>query len=1193
MSVRARLQATQANDKVNTIATGARDKGPTEVPAALEHIQVEKGFVQGVPRQGIPTKPRILKRPVQQDLTKPRVVKPVITGGRVPGLPRQVATADQSFPSGVYRGGGPPSKAGGASVRPNRNVPRFKRVTEDLLDQSLDTGIDRVLYEGAIDSSRLAIPRRGVVSRLFNPLRGLIDQAANRNADVQVVYKATQNYVSAQAIRSEATVTGLTGAIEQAFGKGAVQGEKVITDLFIGKLTGGPIERLVKKWSGILDTELAFSKDVGLNVGQIEGVWVAHSFVNPDKAAKAITKAGKAGFQKKRNIPTLEEFVKFAADHNSKQEELGKGGLRLVVETDLEKILSNRLFGANNARGNLVFAEELAERTGGVAVVEGVAAKFPDSQLVRAGGKEWAFPTEIAEDIRKLQQIAVEAQGAETMAVQAIDTMRAALLNLDFSIGFGRQGFLAFMNDPVAAIKGWASATAIVTSKEGWATWYVTNARRAEAWAQAGLQLRGGPYSIKLARVGESATIVEKIPGLGWLSRFQGETIMPILKINSADSALATLQAVRDGRGLQGVLRKIPFYDDIMKKVNNNLVGRTDHELMEIVADGINNHLGGLNWAEIGNRAGAARKFFLLTEGWTRAQVGLFINAAKMDPKGILARQLLIRELKMATVLSTSISLITTGKLPEYDPRSGRFLDVLTPFGRVGIMPHKTIMRTIIRAMVGKPSDEFGPDSLIRQRVEAGYGFFEGRLGQIPRLLADFTSGTDYQGGVIENKWAYLGEQMSPIIIQQLISDLTAGAPVKDLLGRAGAEFLGFGTQPYSLNDQRSDLVASMNIDSAGNVVGDDSDARVTDFRELDPVVQGALKQTDAFRAMLDPGGRQTKYESRVELENTKIDEQLERDDLFLSRDPRMNADNWRTALYDEQKAAAGRREIVDLLESYTHREPTEPNDIALNDYYEISGSFGEGATFDKIGRRNAIDDYLGNLPNEQRDFVLKNIHPNATPLARRYYDMLQSRRDLGWYDLHEQIVNDDGINLWDYLSQSDVERGLAEGSSQERYLAMRDANTRGGRAGVTAYVSTAIPADQRERAETVFSRINTEVREGRQALRLQNPTLDADHVLFNDVGPMTVYAMAEMVRLEAGKNELQWLVQRRGVKVGVDILHKLAVAGIETFAKLADATENEAGIDDLAKRSGIPRGWVVYIGNQANKVSSLLQEPA
>lgn len=718
----------------------------------------------------------------------------------------------------------------GALKLPTLPPPRiqFSPAVQDLLTRGADSGIDQQLFANAVQqATNTTNPNAWPLKSVFNRVRSVWDEAVIRNPDVQQAYLVATRYGDAQYQRIQSIGRGVEGAVRQAFTKGngvdpalraAFKGTPAPElEPFIGTpwhfldnpnlYDATPMQKqLAQSWDEITRNELRFTQSAGVPASEWADSWIKHGFKHPERVPRIPGGRRGAGLTQQRTLST-EEFVKFASDNG------------LEVDTDVLAILQRRLAASARVRANIVYLDALVPKTGGKKLTPGNVTPRGFTRI-ELGGKAWAFPDEIAKSINDTilpRSVAPD----EKLADQVLDITRGMLLNLDFQAGGGRQMLLAFNADPLGAARVWGQAWQTALTPEGWAAWYAKNAPKAEFWAQHGLQLRQTPFDTEtrtLSGVRKGIETPIRIKGkninaIGKLNEIQFESMLPLAKINTAERAYEMLKIQQQG-GLGSFLRGIPIFDKLNAKLTKPLSRYSDDELAEIAADTTNNWLGGIEWARIGKTPGIVRKFLLLTEGWTRAQIGVVANAPKLTPKGIIARRMIAQELAMAAGFSTGLSLLLKDELPEYNPLKTDWLNIKTPVGSIPVSPHQVLYRTILQTIAGNPA-EYASDNPVWNRLDAIMKFNEGRVGQGPRLGYELAKGEDYYGRPIDNKAAYAGKELLPIIAQGIIQDAEDGRAPSQVGLRAGLEFLGFNLRPFTPTQKIDKAVAGDKIPKA------------------------------------------------------------------------------------------------------------------------------------------------------------------------------------------------------------------------------------------------------------------------------------------------------------------------------------------------------------------------------------------
>lgn len=711
------------------------------------------------------------------------------------------------------------------AATPPAVLPKFSpQVEAGLVHAHNVTGIDEPMLRYAVAQAQVPANAPGTVRSFFNTIGSVVNEALARNPDVQSSYLSASRYSQQQTQRINAEVNLTERMILESLGPEAMSGVKV-PDLvarfrgpkaamndYVG--TGWHVlqraddydltplqRRAVREWKQIADDDLHFTqRELKMPIGEVDDVYVAHSFKDP-LAAEAALHSG-AGSVGNRGVPSVarnrnlsvEDYIKFAEKHD------------LEIETNLSILLAKRLAATAKLRSNGIFLEELAKKTGGRRLAPFTGPQIATPNIVRNGAQQWQFPSEIADQIEVLTRKPDNSTLAKS-AEGVVDTARAALLNLDFSVGGGRQAFLGFLVDPVGYAKSMKAAYNIGTDSEfGWLTWYNNNIERLTDGTGHGLNLS----SLNITDVanvlpGETPHFFERgrFNPIRALNDIQFKMIMPEMKLGRYETIFEALKMARDNKGVDAMINKLPVFGTINRKLGGRLYTATDDELKDIAAEAANNLLGGIEWAKVGHApgrdaGGILRKVMVLTEGWTRAQVGLLTRSAQANPEGYVARRLLMSEVAMVSGLATGLSLALSGKLPEYDPRSGQWLDVVTPWGYVSILPHKSALQFAIRLVAGNKPGEYGSDDpAMLQRWDAVAHFVSGRVGQIPRVAGELGSGKDYYGNPITNYPAYFAQTFSPIIAGRIMRDVQQEQEPTGIAVRTGEEFLGFSARPF------------------------------------------------------------------------------------------------------------------------------------------------------------------------------------------------------------------------------------------------------------------------------------------------------------------------------------------------------------------------------------------------------------
>jgi hypothetical protein len=457
----------------------------------------------------------------------------------------------------------------------------------------------------------------------------------------------------------------------------------------------------------------------------------------------------------------------------------------------------------------------------------------------------------------------------------------------------------------------------------------------------------------------------------------------------------------------------------------DKMKGMTDDELMVVVADAVNNMVGGADYARISiGERGVLRQVAFLTEGWTRAQAGIIINAPKNSPKGILARRMLMQEIIVAGLMAEGVNRLVGGETPFefYDPRSTRFMVIETPWGDLHLMPHKTLFSTVAKSLLGVSEDAFGGESNeFWERAAGGLNWGEGRLGQLPRLGKGLVSGRTFKNERIDNRLKYaLREMLLPILFQNVGRDLFIDKePIGDILKRLPFEVLGANVaapSPYRAADKAAREWAADNkvTDAAGDPIQSvwnlTSRAR-KDFEAAFPVLTAEVNTETQRRA--DRGVESAvRSVARKAVTTTRLeDEEGLVADLISGASFARNDEDYgammqqlRDAYANVQNDASVKLSEQDALYAFAdpdkkereRPEDDDPNRQALFDYYD---AFEEANIVANIMDWDKLDSLMKKLERnwttEQQTFVETNTglaeHHPFFQLLRRDQALLKS----------------------------------------------------------------------------------------------------------------------------------------------------------------------------------------------------------
>lgn len=564
-----------------------------------------------------------------------------------------------------------------------------------------------------------------------------------------------------------------------------------------------------KTWQSALSREVLLTQKMGVPVNLIDMAYVPHGREDVAQSLVAKFLQPKAGRirgiggptrpspTRPRQYRTLREWSKF----------LNKLGEE--PELDLFALYNRRLQSFGALRTDQVYMNGL------------LRAKFPDgtpyamplkkgqtppkgwqlAPIGRARGR-WALREDVVH--QAFNDLAPKPRLPTTqVAEEAFDLVRGILLSSDLSF-MTIQGYALFHVDPIKGLGRFAKAARVAATEDGLLMHMAQNPELYARYAQAG----GVFYTsaIDLAKVPGTKQLIDRVPVASQLNEFGYNRFLPVLKVLQFQSMTQMLMNLRQDAGFFNVWRRLlPKPARAALKRFGGVEGKTDEQLFEAAADVINNIGGGINWTKVGRRPDIWGKMVLLTEGWTRANVGRLILSAKVgDPRGVLMRRWMITQLGMSAMISSFLSQALADRWPELDPRAADWLDIQTETGSIPFVPGKTYLRTLARTIFGVPWER---DDEFTARLEQIMYFGEGREGQLPRAITEWRTGRDFIGRKIDNKWLHTGVSLLPIPLQGLYEAYIQG---EGGISKIVSEAIGLNFIPKNPYDARNQALAQL-----------------------------------------------------------------------------------------------------------------------------------------------------------------------------------------------------------------------------------------------------------------------------------------------------------------------------------------------------------------------------------------------
>ena len=749
----------------------------------------------------------------------------------------------------------------------------------------------------------------------------------------------------------------------------------------------------IKAINDSLDVDQAFTINLPFQVGgkskldvtRIAGAYLPHRFKNV-KQGENVLAGYRQSYGKKRKLDT-DDWLEVAQKKNAE------------IDTDVISLYTKRLHLAADRRTKYHLINLARKFYGGVELGKNQKAKSgfkqvtghqrpDDPQQYKIVGEDldrFAFPEDKIDDVVGLYKGIYgrfSPGGLEERASKAVDWFRNILLNLDFSVGGMRQGFLLFSRSPAAWADSMRFAMRVAThGDQAIAQDLFRNGPRYNFWNRHGLQFAQTPLDTQVTSIGRRIGI-EAIPVVGWLNKMQFGVIMRQGKLRLADSMLSNLQAIRDGRALgisdelSRMVQSFPIIGKVARISGGRLYEMTDQQLAEEVAKQVNNWLGGIEWAQVGlNRGGFFRRAGILTEGWTRAQIGVILNAPKLSPAGIMARRMIVQELTMALTLLTAIEAAANRDFnPQmFNPTHTDFATLRMPWGNMRLMPHHSLYRSVARGLLGgkvfqdQPDEEFSLGGALGERAEPFWKFMEGRQGQIPRAVMDLKTGTDFAGRPIDSQWQHIMQSLMPISVQSLWEGLEKQYPFEVTAAMLIGELAGGTSFPPTVVQNLNKVAQRKHGQN---------------YYDLQPYQRAEIKLLPEMQEVLLRDSTEDQRR-RLDIQYDSHTEQLEKDGEFEAGV--LSGRDWR------RDHSVRQRERQNQLDAHEEQAGTEfkkwektAGEKARREYYDvIDEQFGDDFDYDEFHEWET--GYLAALPSQQRKYIEDNKSSMLTPLGKEY----------------------------------------------------------------------------------------------------------------------------------------------------------------------------------------------------------------
>ena len=610
---------------------------------------------------------------------------------------------------------------------------------------------------------------------------------------------------------------------------------------------------------------------------------------------------------------------------------------------------------------------------------------------------------EYRETLRKLES----SSSALEFGGQIADSVREMMLTADAS-AFTIQFLAAAFDRPINAAQNLSRAIYFVLSPSGFRTWAAGNMSGLADASSSGLNLMDhlGSQIQTTAVAGldiKPRPWIERVPAIGPGVRILNDAMygrgVTYLKYQIWQGNVNAMIASKEASG----------FSKQIKRVTGRNVGAdvSDAEIKRIVAEHVNNTLGGQNM----RKAGISRdqqnleKMFILTPDYLRSTLGLGKSAVNLrgmgrDPKGALARRVLASYAGGAILTTAALTAIFSDKEPNlFDPTAPNWLQIridrpdggtmnMSPFGRLG-----SLIRPVAaggQALADGASIEDAGNEAFLKTMQYG----RGRMASFPGLAVELAENRDFLGNPIATDTGIKG------VLQRVEHGVVGALPIS---GQAlletgpglmsGVELLGINA--YSTSPQQNAVfdalaAAALNVGIPANVIKNEV------FHGRNP-----LYAKSEGKSILDSATRAEAISYAAELSGVDEETVLEK-----GRDPRLLTP-------DEQHAAddARRDGYFAMLDSIR----TLYSQAMIN----VQSALDGGQTT-KSGAREAIKQFRTQRRAQQNSLasssgfteIIANLNDPAKDKTRNERDILRNMYFDVLYSPEFESIGPNGIEF-------------------------------------------------------------------------------------------------------------------------------------------------------------------------------------
>ena len=610
-------------------------------------------------------------------------------------------------------------------------------------------------------------------------------------------------------------------------------------------------------------------------------------------------------------------------------------------------------------------------------------------------------------------------------------------------------------------------------------------------WAKANLRIGGVEQEATLGGVKQAgkriAEQIERIPGVRQSNRAYG-VVTDTMRLNWADELLKEQLrpgwwGLRRARSLQDI---IASGDDLrIAAIVNKGTGWTAHRA------------GG----DFGELVLFAPRFFQARIETVVAAARSLRPGATLDER--IARRTLSRYIGGAALL-TYMANKAQGEETDFRPLVKDQYD-----GDMKYNPNFMRIR-----FGGRDWSLMGPYDSLARMMMGGIGdqdltVLRGSLSPILTSATDLLTNESFNGNKTRSDnenflkslfspetGEYLAKSSTPFSWQNVKSNVEQG-PVEGPLNQLG-DLMGIKGSPLSRTDDLNDLLSESLLDAEGNPTTPENAVQSMD--ELELAGRTKFMRMPEAKAVAARHTREVDSNSLSAVYGALGDKryaQQEARDKDLSTG-KLSPEDWRRKQADSTAELRGASEFRQLVKASREKKNKTANDEALIAYYKIGDRLTDKRTglLDIDAYTETTDAYLESIPKSQADYIIRNLHNNATALEHQFYDFKRTLNVSKWRDAPAWAES----NL-DWFVK------LSPGWKRD-YAAMKNAP-----GGESRWREDYLRNGGSQAKLDELTNINTAVEIARRKWIGTQPALDVGLALFYDANPQSPQAKAEKAK--------------------------------------------------------------------------------